>query len=411
VTRATGGLAIALGVLTGEAGVAQAQPNAAFGGQARADAASQLILIGVQQGISSLPPTSGQSFAWTFDQGLGTFTASEELGPFSFRIPDTIGKNVFSFRGAMTYFNLSDTYDPILYEVIDNRTGPDRRDNMVTEFGLSVDARVFLWNLSGTYGIADNSDLSINVPLVFVDASATQTYLTSRAIPEGTVLLAQDQDQIDRLIANGDASFAGQAVEPPALQFSDGSNFGLGRVSLGSKTSLLESEDFSLAIAPELFFPSPSQSSFSGSDTWAILARVIGAYHFSDMFHVQADAGYDYDFSIAQLRRFVWNAGGWVTTSMATFDFGFGGSLFDEGVDFTPRQAEGRTSVGYPEGNQIVALGDPELGKNYVDFLGGVKFRLGDSSVLAGGVNVPITSDGLRAVAVGTVSFEYYFEP
>src|SRR5579862_5121466 len=74
-----------------------------FGGQSRADAASEMIVLGVQQGISSLPPTSGQAFTYDYNAELGTFVASEQLGPTVLRSPQTIGANRFSVRVAASY--------------------------------------------------------------------------------------------------------------------------------------------------------------------------------------------------------------------------------------------------------------------------------------------------------------------
>src|SRR6185369_14758681 len=64
---------------------ARAQSNAAFGVQQRADAAQQMILLGVSQGVSSLPPTSGQSFVYEFDEALDTYKATGLLGPTAYR--------------------------------------------------------------------------------------------------------------------------------------------------------------------------------------------------------------------------------------------------------------------------------------------------------------------------------------
>src|SRR5690349_16701595 len=86
-----------------------ARANNQFGGQGRADAASQMIVLGVQQGISSLPPTSGQAFTYDYNAELGTFVASEQLGPTVLRSPQTIGANRFSLRVAASYFDLSKT--------------------------------------------------------------------------------------------------------------------------------------------------------------------------------------------------------------------------------------------------------------------------------------------------------------
>ena len=54
--------------------------------------------------ISSLPPTSGQSFLYEGDQEAMTFVPTEQLGPTAFRSPLTIGKHVLSLRAAGSYF-------------------------------------------------------------------------------------------------------------------------------------------------------------------------------------------------------------------------------------------------------------------------------------------------------------------
>jgi hypothetical protein len=71
----------------------------------------------VQQGISALPPTSGQSFTYDFNAELGTFVASEWLGPTALRSPQTIGANRFSLRVATSYLDLNRTFDPIIYRL------------------------------------------------------------------------------------------------------------------------------------------------------------------------------------------------------------------------------------------------------------------------------------------------------
>jgi len=54
-------------------GLLLAQSPNPFGVQDRADAVSRLIVLGVQQGISSLPPTSGQPLAYKSAPQLDTY--------------------------------------------------------------------------------------------------------------------------------------------------------------------------------------------------------------------------------------------------------------------------------------------------------------------------------------------------
>src|SRR5215831_9102494 len=108
---AYGALALFVGFCCSTPARAQSQ----FGGQARADAAASAIVLAVQQGISSLPPTSGQSFTYEFDPKLDAYTASPALGPTVLRSPQTVGAGKLSFRGAATYFAIDQTLGPILY--------------------------------------------------------------------------------------------------------------------------------------------------------------------------------------------------------------------------------------------------------------------------------------------------------
>ena len=78
--------------------LATAQANDPFGLQQRADAVSQMIVLGVQQGISSLPPTSGQAFTYDYNAELGTFVESEQLGPTVLRSTQTIGASARHLR-------------------------------------------------------------------------------------------------------------------------------------------------------------------------------------------------------------------------------------------------------------------------------------------------------------------------
>ena len=110
------------------------------------------------------------------------------------------------------------------------------------------------------------------------------------------------------------------------------------------------------------------------------------------------------------MSRFVWNTGISIPIVNATFDIGIGGSKFDEAINWTPVKATGQDP---PAPDVVITAANPnetELGTNFVDFLFGMKVRLIEGLVLSGAVNVPVTEDGFRADAIGTVSLEYYFK-
>jgi hypothetical protein len=383
-----------------------------FGGQQRADAASEMIVLGVQQGISSLPPTSGQSFTYTFDPTIDVYVLSTQLGPTSFRSPQTIGAGKFSFRFATSYFELANTKQPIPYLVNE----PPGNPLGVAALGLQTDAKVGLVNLSLNYGFTNRFEAMCNVPVVVVDAQASQTFTTSK--PSGPPKQAplsgvpiQPGPNLNQAIGIGALHLRQESLNTLGFDFNDGTHVGVGRISLAAKAVLYPGEVVQVSAMPEFLLPSPSQAEFAGSDSAAVLPRLVTAFKLTDAVKLYVDAGYEYDFDYDELRRFVWNSGPSLAVGRATFDAGVGGSKFNQGVQWTPSTAP-FTAAGAPAGTTsgtIQALGDTRLGSNFIDALGGVKFRLNDRSVISGAVNVPLNNEGFRAAALGTVAVEVYF--
>jgi hypothetical protein len=434
---------VAFGVALFAATSLHAQDNQ-FGGQARADAAARMIVLGVQQGISSLPPTSGQSLTYEFDPELATFVASERLGPTSFRSTQTVGPNRWSLRASFSYFFLEDDFGPVKYavEFQDPITTPQGsiQPAGISEFGLDAQAEVFLINTGLNYGITDRIELTFNIPISVVKAKANQisTVMASAVNdPASTVQAAgvfqlqpfstdpmQRQQEIDAVSDEFDNCLAGNSncqggpdgflaqrkdsFNDLGFQFTDDAQLGVGRISIGGKYLFLTTRYLLMAFSTEFFAPSPSEDAYAGSSSSAILPRLIAQLPVHQYFRLHADAGYDYDFSESTLRRFVWNTGASVPIGRwVTFDFGAGGSIFDVPIRWTPP-----TSTGIGPGGadvKLTALGNTRLGDDFVDFLGGFKVRLTDTLVLSGSATTPLNSEGFRADAVGTVALEAYF--
>lgn len=402
-------VAITGGALLGAPVLAHAQNNAAFGVQQRADAAQQMILLGVSQGVSSLPPTSGQSFVYEYDEALDTYKATGFLGPTAYRSPLTIGKGRMSLRFAGSYFELSNTQNPINYQVT-GLAAP-----LFTKFGLKTDAKVGLFNIAYSYGPLEWLELSVNFPITIVDARAKSSFVTLRSaadapIGDAPVAAATSIEALDRnLEPGGPLIIRDGTVNQLGANFNEGTAAGLGRVSLGGKALFVQNEYVDAAFSMEIFLPSPSEDEYAGTNSAAFLPRLITAFNVFEGGKIHVDAGYDFDTEFAELRRFVWNTGVSYALPGVTFDTGVGGSKFNRGIEWTP------SSFVQPPGQEIdvpltfTSLGDNTLGTNYVDFLFGVKGQILENTVLSGAVNVPLNSDGIRPEAVGTVAVEMYF--
>jgi hypothetical protein len=402
------GAAVAVASSLGVADRAHAQSNAAFGVQQRADAAQQMILLGVSQGVSSLPPTSGQSFVYEYDDALDTYKATGLLGPTAYRSPLTIGKGRMSLRVAASYFELSNTQAPIDYQV----NGLERP--LYTKFGLKTDAKVGLFNVAYSYGPLEWLELSVNFPITIVDARAKSSFVTLASaagapIGDAPVAAATSLEALDRNLDDGTLIVREGTVNQLGANFNEGTAAGLGRVSLAGKAQFLQSEYVDMAFSMEIFLPSPSEDEYAGTNSAAFLPRLITAFNVAQGAKLHVDAGYDKDTEFSELSRFVWNTGASYALPGFTVDAGVGGSKFNRGIEWTP------STFTQPPGQEIdvplefQSLGDNTLGDNYVDFLFGVKGQVLDNAVISGAVNVPINNDGIRPAAVGTVAFEMYF--
>ena len=394
---------------------AHAQSANPFGVQDRADAAQRAIVLAVQQGISSLPPTSGQSFVYDLDPELGTFLPSPQLGPTSFRSPQLVGKNRLSVRVATSLFEVDETFGPAAYKV----TGPSFQDppGFCTQFGTSASAQVSLVNIGANFGVLDRLETMVNFPVVFTDTDASELFLGAGfgdgsgdvvIAPECAVLQGQSAGAIVERDFDDVATRDGSSVS-----FNSGSHVGLGRVSLGAKVRLFANEQVQLVFMPEIFLPSPNEDEFAGSESVAILPRLVFQARPIERLRLHLDIGYDYDFDYAALRRLTTNPGLSVPPAALsrrlTPAAGVGGSEFEEGIRWSPTRALAENNAGGVI--RLRSLGDTELDTSYVDFLGGAKLQLNDRLVLSAAVNVPLNDAGFRADVVGTFALEFYFEP
>jgi len=439
VARLTGGVALVLlNVATAGSARAQGNPNQ-FGGQDRANAISQMTVLGVQQGISSLPPTLG-SFPYEFDFDSGAWVRTR-LGPTVFRAAETIGAHNLSFRLGVSYFDLADSFGPINYLVQFDK--PDPQGNLVGVVGLgaTADVNVTVMNLSATYGLSSRVDLTFNLPLTVVRANASQTSSTmqsaaglpsnqavvggvfqSTPLPSDPTRRAADIAGLSRAFEtltrpgcgfgpNACLVYRRDSFNALGFDFNQGTQAGVGRISLGGKASLYTSEWVQFAFMTEFFMPSPNQGKFAGPDSAAILPRGILVVPAADWLRFFADLGYDYDFDKSALRRLVWNVGPSVPFERFEFDLGVGGSQYNTPIQWTPAVAHGApdAALGVP-GSTITALGNNQLGDSFIDFIGGLKVRLGDRWVLSGAVDVPLNNQGFRAAALGTLALEYYVQ-
>jgi hypothetical protein len=256
-----------------------------IGVKTRAVATDLPIVLAVQQGISALPPTSGQSFIYEFDTNVDVPIRSERLGPISFRTSETIDRGVLSFRAATSYFALPSTLGPI-----DFRLKAPQNQPQFAKFGTEIDSKVGVLDLTRSYGIARRVEANLNLPIVVVDAQASQIFSGAPNNPF-VVAFRPSIPGLNQAIEHHQIAL--RTVPFSQLQggFNDGLHAGIGRVSLGTKALLYAEGPFRLATACDFYFPSPNEQEFAGSDSASILPRVIGTAKLADWLRLHVDAG------------------------------------------------------------------------------------------------------------------------
>jgi len=411
-----------IGATTALAGAAHAQNPNQYGAQDRADAAHDLVVLAVQRAISSLPPTAGQSVVYEFDPKFDAFQRSTRLGPTVLRSTPTIGQGMLAVRVSASYFELDETFGPMDYHFTLDEPLPDGTKEAVAKLGLGARARVGVTTLSASYGLLNRLDLTASVPITIVDANATQTFSTepstlSEPADEATLgvvgwdgggNLAGGRFQLNEDLRSGSLVMRRERFSAMGFDFDGGTQVGLGRVSLGAKGALLAKRRLHIAGMGELFLPSPNSAEFAGPNSFAVLPRVIAMGVLTDAIHAHADLGYQYDFDHSSLRCLTWNTGGsWATHRLAV-DLGFGGSVFDTPIHWTPTRVRQGPTTTFPRFT-MEALGDTETGSNFVDLLLGLKLRVAEGTVIAGAVTVPIDREKFQPAALGTIAVEQYF--
>lgn len=395
-------------------GAAQAQNPNQFGGQDRANAASQLVLFGVDRAIAALPAVSGQAVTYEFDPATDAFVRATRLGSTVLPSTQTIGQGALTLQIAASYFEQSESFTPInyLFTRDDLPTEP-----IVAKVGLNVRARVTLINLAATYGLTQRIQLGISLPISVVEAQAQQVFSTRRSLldlppPQAVISGARVQ--------NGNVQAAVKTLnqslgpgKPLALRtdtfsalgydFNDGTHAGVGRIALGSKGLLYSYQRLQFAAAGDVLLPSKSEAEFAGPDSYAIYPRVIASLRPADAITLSTDLGYCYDFSHAELQRFAWTVGGSFGSERFSLDLGLSGSEYARSIEWTPAVVHG-----YPQ-TTGVALDDATTGTTLVSAVLGGKVRVAEATVIAGGLSVPIVNLAFQPDVLGSLAVEYTF--
>ena len=225
--------------------------------------------------LSSFPlASSGGGFTYRFDPDLGVLTrTTDSFGPVYTERADTIGKGRFNFGLNYSAF----TFDEIdglslrdgelklvfTHEPIFNPPAFFESDVITSDLRLKITENVTAFVF--TYGVTDQFDLGLAVPLVKVDMLARST-ATIQRLATG-------------LCCTGIHQFVGGGATSTIEQ--SGNASGLGDILVRGKFRVLRGSVGALALLADVRVPSGEERDLLGTGTTQVKGAVIGSLHFN----------------------------------------------------------------------------------------------------------------------------------
>jgi hypothetical protein len=323
--------------------------------------------------LATLPSSSGGGFTYRLDPALGTVTrSSDSFGPLFTE------RSLLAGHGRAA-FGLS--YRSTSYETIDGR---NLRDGMLVSTAsiirgeaapfdietMSLRIRTDTMTLNGTVGISDRFEVSAGIPFVrlTLDGERVDTY-------RGRALLQ----------ATGSASASG-----------------LGDVVLRGKYNVLRLGASGLAVGGEARLPTGDEENLLGAGRASVTPRLIGSFE-RDRLGVHGEVGYSFR-GISEALSY---AG--AVTVVAAPRLTLVGELLGRRLEGLGRLIE--TQLPHPRlaGIDTIRLTGSGETTDRIVIAAGLKWNVAHTWLVTANVLKPVTSVGLNASWVPSVTFDYWF--
>lgn len=209
----------------------------------------------------SLPVVSASAgFTYRYDPALEVFErTSESLGPIYLERPDTLGRSKFNVSLSYQYVRF-DEYDgddldhlaspyPIVTKV---RAGGVVTGANATRLDYDLGLRNHVVGLSATYGVLDDLDVNLLLPLIQTSFDTGVSALVTKTAPAG-----------------GAFSPCTSGCGPRTADL-DGGAFGVGDILLRAKYLLAHREQLRAALGLQFRLPSGDEDDFQGTGAFEI---------------------------------------------------------------------------------------------------------------------------------------------
>ncbi len=216
--------------------------------------------------LASIPlPSPASGFTYTLDSSLGVFKRStQSFGPILSDRADTIGKHKLSVGFSFQHFNFDsidgESLDAVPVVFTHDNPAPGGRADVITTSN-NVQVKLDQYTSFLNYGLSDRVDVSLAVPIVSVDLTATSVATIQRI---GTT------DPRTHYFGNGNGDYGTQAA------FSgSGSKSGIGDLIFRVKGNVYKQGGTGLAIGSEVRLPTGDELNLLGSGATGLAGFVI----------------------------------------------------------------------------------------------------------------------------------------
>ena len=270
-------------------------------------------------------------------------------------------------------------------------TGIPLLENDIMQFKLNLDVNVAVNSIYATYGLFDNMDVGIVLPLV---STSMRGRSDAQIIPFGGPTAAH--------------FFAGTPGNPvlAASRDVDGSAFGLGDVAIRTKVGIRQSQRSSFALLADARFATGDAENLLGTGRFSARGLAILSGRFGT-FSPHGNAGY------------IYRAGG-VQNDAVLATAGFDNLMANRvtlAVDLVSELQVGRSKLALPAPVQydfpfkrvIAPTSIPDTADDIVNGSFGFKFSLDNGFTVVTNALVPLNRGGLRANVTYTGGLEFAF--
>jgi hypothetical protein len=271
------------------------------GGASAFDAVASVL---ADTAARSLPVVSASAgFTYRFNSDLDIFErTSETLGPIFLERPDTLGRSKFNINVSFEYVKFDafdgnslsklEAPDPIVTQVV-NGNG-NLLGAMASRLRYDINLRNYITAFSFTYGILDNLDVNLLLPLIETDLDVG--------------VLSQEQFSAQ---ATGPRTLGPFVPTPgvPATGETSGSKFGVGDLLLRFKYQLPRYGALRSAAGLVLRLPSGNENDFQGTGSFEASPSLYASTVFLKRFEPQVNVAIDLNANDVSRSEARWGVG------------------------------------------------------------------------------------------------------